>query len=311
MICIIALVVFAILGIFSVSYREMAKEAWKCVALKLRLKPCDTGLDIKLKTEVMKLFKYTPKLGSFIYKYFEVFSWLLVILTLISIFYIGYGGYNYYLYGNCNGPGSDGFCIFDPSGSNKYSLDSTSCSDPSLLKPENLKKPSLSELQNYPYFGNNNSKVVVIEFGCFVCPYTQQASSIIKQIKDKYYDKINFIFIDVPLSQHKFSYETGEISLCVNEQGNDQFWNFYFDLFKQPVINDTIALDTAHSLNLNQTKFDQCYSSHNYKSQVELNNKLSQQVGIYGTPTFFINNQTFVGPKSYKELSKAINKELS
>ncbi len=123
MICLIALPIFAVLGLFSVTYREIAKDAWKCVWLKARLKPCDTGLDTKLKAEVMRLFKFTPNAGKFVYHYFEVFSWSLIVLTIVSAGYVAYGGYNYYLYGNCNGPGEEGFCIFDPTGENKYSLD--------------------------------------------------------------------------------------------------------------------------------------------------------------------------------------------
>ncbi len=38
--------------------------------------------------------------------------------------------------------------------------------------------------------------------------------------------------------------------------------------------------------------------------------ELGKTVGIYGTPTFFINNKPLVGPKTYEELRDDIEAEL-
>ena len=112
MICIIALVVFGILGIFSAYYRALAKEAFGCVFNKIRLKPCDSNLDERLKGTISgKMMNLHPAAARFTFRHFELLSWIFLILTVLSIGYIIYGGYNYYVYGNCNGPGSSAFCI--------------------------------------------------------------------------------------------------------------------------------------------------------------------------------------------------------
>jgi hypothetical protein len=115
MICLIALAVFAILGIFSVSYRKLSAEAFDCVFRKLTLRKCESGLDMRLKAQITgSVLKRSPKTGIFVFRNFELISWIFTILLIASAAYTAYAGYNYYIYGNCNGPNSDGFCIFDP-----------------------------------------------------------------------------------------------------------------------------------------------------------------------------------------------------
>jgi len=146
MICIIALVVFAVLGIFSVSYRPLAKEAFDCVFRKVTFRKCKTDLDKRLKSQLTgKLMTKSPKLASFTYKHFVVLSWVLTLLFILSTIYTGIGIYNYAKYGDCNGPHSDQFCIFNPTGSEELSCGSKHCEEfgcacgeaESLCTPEN------------------------------------------------------------------------------------------------------------------------------------------------------------------------------
>jgi len=123
MICIIALAVFSILAIFSVSYRPLAKESFDCVFRRITLRKCTTGLDTRLKSTIVgRIMKTSPKTAKITYKYFEVFSWLLVLLMIGSLFYSAYGLYNYAAHGNCNGEQATTFCVYDTAGRIKSSL---------------------------------------------------------------------------------------------------------------------------------------------------------------------------------------------
>jgi len=117
MICLLALIVFAILGIFSVKYRALTKEAFDCTFRKITLRPCKTDLNTRIKTTIVgSLLPKAPRTAKIIYRYFTLLSILFTILLLISTFYTGKGLYNYAVYGNCNGPQSTEFCIFHPFG---------------------------------------------------------------------------------------------------------------------------------------------------------------------------------------------------
>jgi uncharacterized membrane protein/glutaredoxin len=112
-ICIIALVVFSILGIFSARWRRPAKEAFDCVFKMVQLKPCDTKFDERIKSKVTAKLMRFPTLAKSFYKYFKVFSWIFVITFFASMIYTAYGIYNLIVYGSCQ-PGSD--CILSQEG---------------------------------------------------------------------------------------------------------------------------------------------------------------------------------------------------
>jgi hypothetical protein len=104
-ICIVALAVFSILGIFSATYRKLAKEAFSCVGRMLIFRPCKTNLEQRIKSKIaIKLMKIPP-LARFFYKYFKVLSWIFTISFFVSMAYSAYGIYNLIVYGSCQ-PGS-------------------------------------------------------------------------------------------------------------------------------------------------------------------------------------------------------------
>lgn len=114
MICIIALFALAAMSIFSAKYRPWAKEAFECVFRRVTLRPCNTNFNQKIKSKIVgKLMKTHPNGAKCIFKHFEAISWMLTIILVVSLALAGVGVYNYVKYGNCNGEGSDEFCIYE------------------------------------------------------------------------------------------------------------------------------------------------------------------------------------------------------
>ena len=112
--CIIGLAIFGILGIFSAKYRAYAKEAWRCLKRQVTLRPCDTDFDKKMRAKLAGKFMRFPSLSRTVYKIFPALSWAMVIMLFAGIYWTGVGVYNTIQFGNCNGPGSHDFCIFNP-----------------------------------------------------------------------------------------------------------------------------------------------------------------------------------------------------
>jgi hypothetical protein len=114
MICFIALIVFAIMGLFSAKYRDYAKEAFDCVFRRLTLRKCNTSFDKKMKMKLTgKIMKRNPKVGGAVFKHFELISWAFTLLTIISFAYAAMGVYNFVVYDNCEGPDAVGPCIYN------------------------------------------------------------------------------------------------------------------------------------------------------------------------------------------------------
>lgn len=117
MICLIALVVFGIMSIFSVSFRPLAKEAFSCVFRRMTLRKCDTGFDQKMKAGITgKLMKRSPRVARFVHNHFELLSWMFTLIMIVSLIYSAIAVYNLAVHGTCS-PESPGTCVFTPSGS--------------------------------------------------------------------------------------------------------------------------------------------------------------------------------------------------
>jgi hypothetical protein len=128
-ICIIAFIVFAILGIGSVKYRRLAKEAFQCTFTMITLRPCKTNLDERIRGRLTSLLMKTPYIAKFFYKNFKILSWIFVILFFASLGYSSYSVYNLVAHGTCdtNNPDNCPFSTATPL------CDKDTCSSPAYL----------------------------------------------------------------------------------------------------------------------------------------------------------------------------------
>lgn len=111
MLCLVALVIFGILGIFSLTYRRLANEALNCVWNHLRLRPCQTSFDLRVKSKIVSwLLNKSPKWAKFVNITWPILSWLFTILFFASLIYIFVGIANFILYGTCT-PANPQNCI--------------------------------------------------------------------------------------------------------------------------------------------------------------------------------------------------------
>ncbi|MBI5047160.1 thioredoxin domain-containing protein [Candidatus Micrarchaeota archaeon] len=294
--CIIAAIVFAVLSIFSAKYRPLAKEGLRCVFRTITLKPCDTGLDDRIKAELVSgIMKYThsPFLARFVNRRFVILSWLFVILSFGSFGYLIYGVYNFYTYGNCDGPTATGACIL-----NSITGDYGRFSSPKdLIVPTKLDGITV---------GNASAKNVVIEFGCFSCPYTKNAEPIVQQLLKEYNESLYYVFKPFPLPNHQFSSDAARAVLCANKQ--DRQWELRAKIFQQQEAcsaNGTVAIKSlAQDAGLNMTKFDSCFDNNETGAELAGYVQEGADTGVYATPTFFVNGNPIIGPKPVEEFRK-------
>ncbi|MGB9576986.1 MAG: DsbA family protein [Candidatus Norongarragalinales archaeon] len=307
MICIIALIVFGMLAIFSAKYRPLAAEAFDCVFRRLTLRKCESKLDERIKaTLVAKTIPHSPRLARALNKYFEVFSWILVIVTFTSLFFAAQGVYNFVVYGNCNGP-EGGFCVFNPlaNGTASSSLSSCSTGGPQgkLVTPP---------LEGGITLGSPDAPVKLVEFGCYDCPYTKQAEPTVQQLLRDYDNKIYFVFKPFPIPSHKGSKLVAQAAFCAAKQGSRAYWRYHAALFEnQEKLSQGSAVlqQLAQQMGLNASALAECIQENQTVSEV--NQMVEQGIasGIYGTPTFFVNEKPLVGPQPYGEFARAIEEE--
>lgn len=121
MICLVALVVFSFLGIFSVKHRELAKESFQCMKDRSLRRPCESDLEDRLKASMVgRVLDYSPRTARVLNKYFKAFSWMFVIIMVVSGLLLGQGVYNLAVHGDCYGPESEEQCSLNEPTFTKY-----------------------------------------------------------------------------------------------------------------------------------------------------------------------------------------------
>jgi protein-disulfide isomerase len=307
--CILALIVFAIMGIFSASHRALAREAFDCVFRRVTFRPCNTGFEEKIKGKILsKIVNRSVFLARMVNKHYEILSWIFFILMVGSTFWVLRGGYNFYVYGSCNGLNASGFCAFDPSGANNKITplgDGSTCG--TVQKSEKTVTLKDVDLSSFP-MENVGSKDTVVFIGCYACDYSRKAYlDIQKLVKNK---NANYIFAHYP-AKGTVTDKLADVGYCVYKDYPEQYWDFNSYLFTtdKNYILDPANLDPILSkFHFDVAQIDACASSVETKTAVDSQVKELNKTNIYGTPTIFINSKAFVGPKPYRVYRSAINK---
>ena len=306
MICIIALIVFSILGIFSATHRVLAKEALDCVFRRMTLRPCNTGFNEKIKSQlVARLLNRSVFAARIFNKYFEVFSWAFLILMIASTFWVVKGGYNYYLYGSCNGLNQTGFCALDPKGENNKITDISQTCGTEEKSEKNVSLDGV-DLSSFPT-KNVGSKDTVVLIGCYECDYTRKAyPDIQKLVTEK---KTNYVFAHYPAKEN--TNFLSEIGYCVYKEYGDRFWAFNDYLFtvdKVSIYQSEYVNTILKNFDFDVEKVNTCVTDPKTKQLVSEQVSELKKTHLYGTPTVFINGKAFVGPKPYRVYKSILNK---
>ncbi len=160
-----------------------------------------------------------------------------------------------------------------------------------------------------PSFGPANAKVTVVEFSDFECPYCSRAAEVTSQVKEKYGDKVRFVFRQFPLSFHKNAQGAAEASLAAHAQG--KFWEFHDKMFENQRALDRSSLESyAADLGLNVTKFKEELDGKNHADRVKDDLEIGNKVAVQGTPTMFVNGKRVPNPTDFAAVASAIDEAL-
>ena len=157
-----------------------------------------------------------------------------------------------------------------------------------------------------PSKGDPEAKVIVVEFGDFQCPFCKQAEPILRQVLDKYGEKIYFIYRDYPItSTHPEALAAAEAANCAAAQG--QFWEYKEQLFaRQDELSSATYRSIAEALGLDMPPFNVCLNTHATRAEIMADAEDGANLGVRGTPTFFINGQMFPGVLQYDFWDKVL-----
>jgi protein-disulfide isomerase len=178
------------------------------------------------------------------------------------------------------------------------------------LKPPPIFRAALS-IVGEPFKGSEKAPVTIIKFEDFQCPFCKQVQPTFNELLSRYDGKVRLVHKDLPLeSLHPQASQAAEAARCAYEQG--KFWEYHDKLYAtSPKASADDLKSYAKDIGLNVDSFDRCFASGKYKAVVQQDLNEGAQLGLTGTPTFFINGREISGNQPSETFEAIIDEELA
>jgi protein-disulfide isomerase len=169
--------------------------------------------------------------------------------------------------------------------------------------------PKVAVAATGPSRGPSGAPVTIVEFSDFECPYCSRAEKTVKDLLDAYPGKIRLVYRDFPLPSHKKAPKAAEAAHCADDQG--KYWEMHDKLFAADgKLAVTELKGYAREVGLDGARFDRCLDSGDKAKVVEAHRKAGDEVGVSGTPAFFVNGRLLSGAQPLDAFRALVDKEL-
>ncbi|HMQ96112.1 MAG TPA: thioredoxin domain-containing protein [Candidatus Saccharibacteria bacterium] len=146
--------------------------------------------------------------------------------------------------------------------------------------------------------GKADSKVLLFEYADYQCPGCAQSAPVIKQVAEKYKDKIGFVFRNFPIpSLHPNARAAAAAAEAAGLQ--NKYWEMHDVLFANQSAwqglnaNERAQTFTEYAVNLglDKEKFAKDMTSQAVSKKIDFDQAIGKSRGVTGTPSLFINGK--------------------
>jgi len=196
--------------------------------------------------------------------------------------------------------------------------------------------------KDYIALGDNNRKVLFVEFSDPSCPYCHVAAGKNPELNEQvgsqfkldtqggtYVPPVREMkkMLDSGSASYVYLYRNGhgngelaaQALYCANEKG--KFWEAHDILMSNAgykLINDTVRNDKATIPQLvkfignviDSSFLTECLVKEKYADKLTRDTTIGNEFGVAGTPGFFVNTTNFAGAYSFTEMEPAVKKAL-
>lgn len=159
--------------------------------------------------------------------------------------------------------------------------------------------------------GEANAPVTIVEFSDFQCSFCRRSVETMNGLLEKYKGRVRLAFRDFPLDQmHPAARLAAEAGRCAADQG--RFWEFHDLLFaNQTKLAKEDLLAHGGKLGIDTAIFEACVSGRKHSAAIEADIKQARDLGLNGTPAFFVNGVFVNGAQASTVFEKLIDEELT
>lgn len=138
--------------------------------------------------------------------------------------------------------------------------------------------------------GNIQSKLTLVEYGDYQCPYCRSAHSLVQRLLKEFDTELRFVFRHFPLKEvHAEAMNAAQSAEAAGNQG--KFWSMHNLLFeRQDRFHEKgLFLSLAEEIGLDLSRFLIDRKSEDITSKIENDFGSGIYSGVNRTPTFFLN----------------------
>lgn len=146
--------------------------------------------------------------------------------------------------------------------------------------------------------GDENGKVILVEYGDYQCPSCSGAYAGVNSLMDEYPEGVVFVFRNFPLTSiHPNAKAAAAVAEAAGQQG--KYWEMHDLLYQNQ--NDWSSLDAnkrtdlfkqyAATLELDMDTFNTDIASKAISQKISFDIALGKAASVAATPTFFLNGE--------------------
>jgi protein-disulfide isomerase len=163
-----------------------------------------------------------------------------------------------------------------------------------------------------PFKGPKHAKVTIVEAFEFACPFCERVNATMKELQKQYGDDLKIV-----AKQYVVHPQTATLpaqAVCAaHKQGKygemeEQIWEKGFKANRNFAEDNLVSM--AKTIGLNMDKFKADLNGEECKKQVQTDQAQMAQVGVRGTPAFYINGRYLSGAQPIENFKKIIDEEL-
>ncbi|MHA7838847.1 MAG: DsbA family protein [bacterium] len=165
------------------------------------------------------------------------------------------------------------------------------------------------EVGEAPVRGEAEAAVTIVEWSDFQCPFCSRAGPTLAQIEQEYGDDVRIVFKHLPLSIHPQAEAAHAAAEAAHRQG--RFWQMHDRIFaNQRDLSPSTLERYAREIGLDMERYARDLESDAIRERIEADKAQARELGVTGTPAFFINGRFISGAQPFASFKRVIDDVL-
>ena len=191
-------------------------------------------------------------------------------------------------------------------------FDSSTAANPNGSTPVSEEKQKLLEVVADDYIkGNKDATVTLVEYLDFECEACRAYYPLVKQLADEFKTEVRFVNRYFPLPGHKNGLPAALAVEAAGRQG--KYWEMHDILYENQQSwgekqspDPAIFEGYAKQIGLNMDQYKKDVKSKEVSERVNRDKNSGTQLGVNGTPSFFLNGEKIPNPKTIEDFKTFI-----